>query len=457
MACALGAGIVLPIVGWLMHEAWLTAAASLFAAAACLLALAAGLLILARRLACAAPNLAALEHEVRQEMSGLIEQERARMAKATQEAALVEMASSEKTRFWSAASHDLKQPVHALGLYTALLRKDPPEAERRELIDHITSCVGSLTGLFDAILGVTHAETAHLQAKAAAFPLQRVIDQVMVQLRPSAEARGLSLRMVPTTLWVNADPAVIERILGNLLSNAIRYTDQGRILVGVRRRPGACSLIVADTGVGLAAHDQNRIFDDFFQVNNPERRRDKGYGLGLSTVHRLCAALDYEIEVKSSPGKGSLFAVTLPLDSPTHAEEVQEPVHTLESDLNVLFVEDDPLVRDAMNRMLKDWGVRVSMCTNGDEAMAILSQEFDKRWHVLLDYSLEDNENGLQVADRIRTILGDGPVISLVTGEDDPAVDAGAAERGITVLRKPLKPIRLRALLHSQQLGEGVL
>ncbi len=457
MACALGAGIVLPIVGWLMHEAWLTAAASLFAAAACLLALATSLLILARRLACAAPNLAALEHEVRQEMSGLIEQERARMAKATQEAALVEMASSEKTRFWSAASHDLKQPVHALGLYTALLRKDPPEAERRELIDHITSCVGSLTGLFDAILGVTHAETAHLQAKAAAFPLQRVIDQVMVQLRPSAEARGLSLRMVPTTLWVNADPAVIERILGNLLSNAIRYTDQGRILVGVRRRPGACSLIVADTGVGLAAHDQNRIFDDFFQVNNPERRRDKGYGLGLSTVHRLCAALDYEIEVKSSPGKGSLFAVTLPLDSPTHAEEVQEPVHTLESDLNVLFVEDDPLVRDAMNRMLKDWGVRVSMCTNGDEAMAILSQEFDKRWHVLLDYSLEDNENGLQVADRIRTILGDGPVISLVTGEDDPAVDAGAAERGITVLRKPLKPIRLRALLHSQQLGEGVL
>src|SRR5690606_8779145 len=173
--------------------------------------------------------------------------------------------------------------------------------------------------------------------------------------------------------------------------------------------------------------------------------------------HRLCAALDYDIEVQSVSGKGSPFAVTLPLDSPTHAEEVQEPVHTLESDLNVLFVEDDPLVRDAMNRMLKDWGVRVSMCTNGDEAMAILSQEFDKRWHVLLDYSLDDNENGLQVADRIRTILGDGPVISLVTGEDDPAVDTGAAERGITVLRKPLKPIRLRALLHSQQLGEGVL
>jgi CheY-like chemotaxis protein/anti-sigma regulatory factor (Ser/Thr protein kinase) len=262
---------------------------------------------------------------------------------------------------------------------------------------------------------------------------------------------------VPTSLWVHADPAIIERILGNLLSNAIRYTDQGKILVGVRRRPGACSLVVADTGVGLASHDQNRIFDDFFQVNNPDRHRDKGYGLGLSTVHRLCAALNYGIEVQSAPGKGSLFAVTLPLDSPHQAEEVQEAVHTLETDLNVLFVEDEPLVRDAMNRMLNDWGVRVSMCTCGDEAMAILSQEFDKRWHVLLDHSLADNETGLQVADRIRTIIGDGPIISLVTGDDDPEVDRGAAERGITVLRKPLKPIRLRALLHSQQLGEGVL
>ncbi|HIV70968.1 MAG TPA: hybrid sensor histidine kinase/response regulator [Candidatus Aquabacterium excrementipullorum] len=387
----------------------------------------------------------------------LLEQERHLVAKAEHSAALTELAAAEKTRFWSAASHDLKQPLHALGLYSALLRKDPADVERRELIDHITSCVGSLTGLFDAILGVTHAETAHLNAKPGAFPLQRVVEQVLIQVRPGARAKGLTVRNVPTSLWVHADPAVIERILGNLLSNAVRYTEDGRILVGVRRRPGGCSLIVADTGVGLASHDQSRIFDDFFQVDNPERQRDKGYGLGLSTVHRLCAALGYEIEVQSTPGRGSLFAVTLPLDSPAHAEEVQEPVHTLEADLNVLFVEDDPLVRDAMNRLLKDWGVRVSMCACGDEALAILSQEFDKRWHVLLDHQLADNETGLQVADRIRALIGDGPVISLVTGEVDEAVDRGAAERGISVLRKPLKPIRLRALLRSHHLGEEVL
>jgi CheY-like chemotaxis protein len=376
---------------------------------------------------------------------------------AAQAAVLAELAHAEKTRFWAAASHDLKQPLHALGLYTALLRKDPPETERRELIDHITSCVSSLTSLFDAILGVTHAESAHLHAKAASFPIQRVIDQVMIQLRPSAEAKGLTLRAVPSQVWIKADPAVVERILGNLLSNAIRYTEHGRILVGVRRRPGACELVVADTGVGLSSHDQNRIFDDFFQVNNPERQREKGYGLGLSTVHRLCAALDYDIQVQSSVGRGSLFAVTLPIDSPTQSEEQQEAVHTLEADLNVLFVEDDPLVRDAMNRMLRDWGVRVCMCTCGDEAMAVLSQEFDKHWHVLLDQQLADNETGLQVADRIRAVIGDGPIISLVTGEDDVAVDEGAAQRGITVLRKPLKPIRLRAMLQSQHMGQGVI
>lgn len=395
--------------------------------------------------------------EMRLAAADLLEQERHLLARAEHSSALTELAAAEKTRFWSAASHDLKQPLHALGLYSALLRKDPADAERRELIDHITSCVGSLTGLFDAILGVTHAETAHRNAKPAAFPLQRVVDQVLIQVRPGARAKGLTVRNVPTSLWVHADPAVIERILGNLLSNAVRYTEDGRILVGVRRRPGACSLVVADTGVGLASHDQSRIFDDFFQVNNPERQRDKGYGLGLSTVHRLCAALGYEIEVQSTPGRGSSFAVTLPLDSPIDAEEVQEPVPTLEADLNVLFVEDDPLVRDAMNRLLKDWGVRVSMCACGDEALAILSQEFDKRWHVLLDHQLADNETGLQVADRIRAIIGDGPVISLVTGEVDEAVDQGAAERGISVLRKPLKPIRLRALLRSHHLGEEVL
>lgn len=395
--------------------------------------------------------------QMRLEAAELLEQERQLLAKAEHGAALTELAAAEKTRFWSAASHDLKQPLHALGLYSALLRKDPADAERRELIDHITSCVGSLTGLFDAILGVTHAETAHLNAKSAAFPLQRVVDQVLVQVSPGARAKGLTVRNVPTSLWVHADPAVIERILGNLLSNAVRYTEAGRILVGVRRRPGACSLVVADTGVGIAAHDQSRIFDDFFQVHNPARERDKGYGLGLSTVHRLCAALGYEIEVHSAPGKGSSFAVTLPLDSPVDAQEVQEPVPTLEADLNVLFVEDDPLVRDAMNRLLKDWGVRVSMCACGDEALAILSQEFDKRWHVLLDQQLADNETGLQVADRIRAVIGDGPVISLVTGEVDEAVDRGAAERGIVVLRKPLKPIRLRALLRSHHLGEEVL
>lgn len=425
---------------------------------ACLLLLASVLLVAFCVRVGRTVNHALLDIErMRSQAAEQLKAQEAFLAKVTQEAALAEMAQAEKTRFWGAASHDLKQPLHALGLYSALLSKDPPATERQELIDHIGSCVSSLTGLFDAILGVTHAESAHLHAKPAAVPLQRVIDQVLIQLRPNAEDKGLLLRVVPTSLWVHADPAIIERILGNLLSNAIRYTDQGKILVGVRRRAGACSLVVADTGVGLAAQDQNRIFDDFFQVNNPERRKDKGYGLGLSTVHRLCAALDYDLEVRSSPGKGSLFAVTLPLDSPDQATSVQETAHTLESDLHVLFVEDEPLVRDAMNRILKDWGVRVYMCACGDEAIAILSQQIDKRWHVLLDHTLADNETGLQVADRIRTLIGDSPVITLVTGDDDPAVKEGAAQRGITVLRKPLKPIRLRALLHAQQLGEGVI
>jgi len=396
-------------------------------------------------------------NKMRDEAAAALQEQEHLLERATHEAAMIELANTEKTRFWSAASHDLRQPLHALGLYSALLRKASSEQARNELLEHMGSCVSSLTSLFDAILGVTHAETAHINAKPAAVPLQRVIDQVLIQLRPSAENKGLQLRVVPTSLWAHADPAIIERILGNLLSNAIRYTQEGKILVGVRRRHGKCVLIVADTGIGLSGQDQNRIFDDFFQVSNPERQRDKGYGLGLSTVHRLCAALNYDIEVQSIPSRGSLFSVTLPLDLPTRKEATEDNVQTLESDLHVLFVEDDGMVRDAMNRLLTDWGLQVAMCATGDEAIAILSQKIDKRWHVLLDYALADNETGFQVADRIRSVIGEGPTIALVTGEEYASVALGAKERGITVLRKPLKPIRLRALLHSQQLNESVL
>jgi len=391
---------------------------------------------------------------LRREAADTLAREREVASRTARESAMVEMANAEKTRFWAAASHDLKQPLHALGLYTALLRKDPPAAERQELLDHIGSCVGSLTDLFDAILGVTHAETAHLHARPSRVALQPIIDKVLVQLRPAAEAKGLRLRAARTHALLHADAAIVERILGNLVSNAIRYTERGQVLVGVRRRAGHAVLTVIDTGIGMAANEQARIFEDFFQAHNPERQRDKGYGLGLSTVHRLCAALHYRIEVHSQPGHGSRFAVSFPLDSGTSLTESQEPVHTLDGDLHVLFVEDDPLVRDAMNRMLKDWGVHVSMCACGDEALSILSQALDRRWHVLLDQQLADNETGLQVADRIRTIIGEEPTITLVTGEVDPAVDLGAAERGIEVLRKPLKPIRLRALLQARQTAE---
>ena len=371
-----------------------------------------------------------------------------------------EWAADERSRFWAAASHDLKQPLHALGMYAALLAKDPPASERHELLGHMNSCITSLMGLFDAILGVTSAENIHLQANPIGFPLQRVIDRVWVQLRPSAVEKGLDLRRVRTSVRIHADPAVVERILGNLLSNAIRYTDRGAVLVGVRRSADrqTCVLSVIDTGVGLASSDQRRIFDDFFQVNNPERSPAKGYGLGLATVQRLCSALGYEIVVRSTVGRGSLFGIRLPLDlglGDIPTAEI-EPHGSLGSDLNVLFVDDDDMVRDAMTRLLKEWGIHTVTCSTGDEVLSALTKSLDRHWHVLLDQRLAHHETGLQIADRIRRVVGDGPTITLITGEQDSGVEQGAARRGITVLRKPLKPVRLRALLQWRSAGPGV-
>ena len=363
-----------------------------------------------------------------------------------------EFARARTNRFFSAASHDLRQPVHALGLYMTLLRKDPPEAERRSLIASVGHCVEGLEQLFSAILGVAETETQGI-LPGAPLPLQGIFEQATVQFSHIAESKGLRLRVVPTSLWVRADATALGRIVGNLVDNAIRYTSSGSVLIGARRDGSNCTILVQDSGIGIAPQDHNRIFDDFFQAGNPERDRGKGLGLGLATVRRLCEARAYELSVRSKLGKGSRFSVRLPRVEasglPGVVPDAASPAH--DGALRVLLVEDDPLVRDAMQRTLESWDMNVRVCANGAQALDILGEATPGRWHVLLDYRLAEGETGLAVADRIRARFHPPPEITIVTGESDPAVHAAAAERGILVLGKPVKPLRLRAVLSAQR------
>lgn len=378
--------------------------------------------------------------------------ERRQLQEAAEEGRrLAEEAAVERIRFFGAASHDLRQPVHALGLYASLLRRDPPARERRELIANIAVCVDSLDRLFNAILGVARAAKADHKEQSVAFPLQDVFDRTVLQFAPEAERRGLDLRQRRTALWVRGDPGVAERILSNLAANAVRYTERGGVLIAARPRRGSVELIVADTGVGLEEAERHRIFDAFYQVGLPHRDRAQGFGLGLATVRQLCLSHGYDIDVRSEPGRGTLFRVSLP-----RATAVAEPPPAspagpeVPARLHVLLVEDDPLVADAVARLLTAWEASVHVCASADEALSALDGAREGRWHAILDYRLPGAKTGLDLADEIRRRYGGAVAISLLTGEVDPAVFEAAGRRGITVLQKPLKPIRLRALLATE-------
>ncbi len=364
---------------------------------------------------------------------------------------LAETAVAERGRFFGAASHDLRQPVHALGLYASLLRRDPPAKERKELIAAVVACVETLDRLFNAILGVSQALAAPGESQVAAIPLQDLIERVALQFHPEAQQRGLDLRVRPTALWAKVDPTAVERILANLVANAVAYTERGGVLIAARGRGARVELLTADTGIGLQEADRARVFDAFFRVKPRRGATKEGFGLGLATVRQLCQTHGYDVAVESRPGRGSVFRIGLPAAIPASAPaEARSCDLAMPDRLSVLIVEDDPLVADAVTRLLGSWKVEVKTCSGMQEALSILDAgQGSGRWFAMLDYRIQGPETGLDVADAIRDRFGKAVSMALITGELDPAVFAAAEQRGLAVLQKPLRPIRLRALLAS--------
>ena len=383
----------------------------------------------------------------RLDIADLLEQQK-------QQNKIIQQAHAERTRFFSAASHDLRQPLHALGFYVTLLNSVASDDERRQILNRLSECAISLDRQFNAILGVADTDTAVEQATAKPTSLQTLFERVIVSIRPEADWKKLRLRIVPTRLVANVPADLLERVLVNLLANSVRYTQTGGVLIGASRIERGAKIWVADTGIGIDSKDQQAIFEDFVQLHNPERNRDKGFGLGLAIVRRLCQGLNWTIELKSEPGRGSIFSITVPLASgeqvsEAKAQPTREDMPAL-TERNILFVDDDYLVRDAMGRLLSGWGLAPQICRTGDEALSILSAKSNgDQWYVLLDHRLAEGETGLDLADRISSTHGDTVKIYLVTGETDDHVLEEAQRRGIGVMRKPLKPIRLRAALSA--------
>lgn len=356
-----------------------------------------------------------------------------------------EQASRAKTRFLAAASHDLRQPIQALNMFIGVLAGRKQEERNRTVIDRIEGSLEALEGLLDALLDVSKLEAGVIVPATEDILVAPLFERLENEFKPLAEMRGLELRMVNCTAAVHSDPILLERILRNLLSNALRYTPEGRVLLGCRRQGGTLRIQVCDTGIGIPPEHLNAIFREFHQVDNLARDRRKGLGLGLAIVDRLSRLLDHPIDVASTPGKGAVFSVSVPMVD--RAPEKPHPLtwEALESldGARVLVIDDDQSVLDSLRLQLEAWGCRTVTAHSGREALDKVAD--DTPDVIVADYRLGDQETGIQAVQDLRGALGIEVPACLITGVsvtiDEPTVSE------FKLLYKPLSPRELRNAL----------
>jgi signal transduction histidine kinase/CheY-like chemotaxis protein len=359
----------------------------------------------------------------------------------------LELANLAKTRFLAAASHDLRQPLHALGLFVAQLRDHVSAVVGTRIVDRIDSALAAMNELFNSLLDMSRLDAGVLTTHVSDFPIDRLLKRIQATFTGPAQEKGLSLQVVGCGAWVRSDFILLERILLNLASNAVRYTSQGGVVIGCRRRGGQLRIEVWDSGLGIAEDQRGRIFDEFYQLEDG-RRHPGGLGLGLAIVERLCRLLGHAIEVCSTLGRGSRFTVVVPQASP-QAETVEPsiPALQLSRDKLVAIIDDDQLVLDAMSGLLRRWGCRVVTAASGDAAIAGLGQQAPDL--IVSDYRLADGRTGIEVIERLRSAFSAAIPAFLISGDTDPERLREARAKGYHLLHKPVDPMILRAMLNQ--------
>jgi signal transduction histidine kinase/CheY-like chemotaxis protein len=355
------------------------------------------------------------------------------------------LANESKSRFLAAASHDLRQPMHALSLFVGQLQARSGSGDAPELVRKIGQSVETLEQLLETLLDLSKLDMGAVVAQPRVFGLHDLLARLVTQLSPVAEAKGLALTLVPTSLWVRSDALLLERVLLNLIGNAIRYTREGRVLVGCRRSGGAVIVVVADTGVGIAPEHLPNIFQEFYRAG-PPAAASQGLGLGLAIVKRLAAILDVELTVDSVQGKGTAVRVRVPRADAGSREPVapREPEQALRG-TRVLVVDDDEAARDALQGLLVQWGCDAVVAAGGDEALA--RTQGSPPDAVLCDLALAGGASGLDAIERLRRLHGAGLPAAIITGDSTPEAVARVRALGLAIAFKPAKPAKVRALL----------
>ena len=374
-----------------------------------------------------------------------------------------EVATRAKSQFLAAASHDLRQPTHALGMFVARLGQLPHDAQTQHLVTNLDASVRAMQDLLDGLLDISKLDAGAVQVNLHAVPLNPIFEQIRLAMVDAASEKGLRLRVRPTTAWVRSDPVLLQRILLNLVANAVRYTQQGSVLLacrasghdagsGVRAR-----IEVWDSGIGIAPEHQTQVFKEFYQVGNAERDRTRGLGLGLNIVERTAHLLGHPFTLRSHLGQGTRFTLEVPLaraDAAPPDAAPAAPVTRLNG-LAVMVIEDDALAAEGLVGLLQSWGCTVTASDGQQQALAQMAQTGVPDV-IVSDYRLRGDENGISAVNALRQAAGQSISACLMSGDTDQALITQARQAGLTLLHKPVRPAKLRSLLRSLTTHESL-
>jgi two-component system CheB/CheR fusion protein len=365
-----------------------------------------------------------------------------------------DLANREKSRFLAAASHDLRQPLQTLALLHGLLMKAAEGGKIRTLVERQGETIHAMSGILNTLLDINQIDAGVVQARTMRFPINDMLSSLRDEFTYHAQAQGLVLRMVPCNLLVESDPRLLEQMLRNLLTNALKYTERGRVLLGCRRRGNSVRIEVWDTGLGIPQDRLLHVFEEYTQLDNPARERSRGLGLGLSIVQRLGLLLGHKIRVQSNPGKGSVFSIEVArahngLAQISPPDEKVAPEEPRRRTGVILVVEDDPDLREALQLCLQEEGHLAATPRDGDAALDLVVRGTLRPDLIIADFNLPNGLNGVQLVSRLREATGTAMQAIILTGDISSGSLKEIADHALPHLTKPVRLDVLSRLIQS--------
>ena len=365
-----------------------------------------------------------------------------------------ENANISKSKFLAAASHDLRQPLFALGLYTEMLESETDIKKVREIATLIKQSFFSLKGLLDALLDISRLDAGVIKAQKRSFSLRELFDRILFDYEPMAIDKDIQLRVIDTSAVVYSDPTLVERVLRNLVSNAINYTNSGRVLVGLKRSGDHYQIRVYDTGIGIPQEELENVFQEFHQLANPERDRSKGIGLGLAIVQRMLALLGEKISVNSVVGRGTAMCFSIQCgEGPIPITMTQKAPEVVTGAI-ILVIEDDDEVARGIRAFLEVAGYGVISADSEKNALQQLNSMQLKPDMIISDYRLREGRNGVAAAEAVLVYLGKKLPVLIITGDTAPERIREAASYGYRLLHKPMIPTEFKRIVAQMLVQE---